>query len=118
MKLVALEFGAGADIHGRDVNKAIVRAISDAIRHCSLTFFYEFSYPDLMFVELNVAVVETEKVDLKKIIKSIPFGKVKVSLNKGGLNDDDLDGNNDITIANVALKVFLNTDNHPFKTID
>ena len=49
MKLVALEFGMGADIHGRDVNKAIVRAISDAIRHCSLTFFYEYSYKLLRY---------------------------------------------------------------------
>tara|TARA_Y100001933_G_C18610037_1_gene401706 strand:- start:9 stop:365 length:357 start_codon:yes stop_codon:yes gene_type:complete len=118
LKLVALEFGMGADIHGRDVNKAIVRAISDAIRHCSLTFFYEYSYPDLMIVELNVAVVDPTKVDLKKIIKSIPFGKVKVFVSEGGLNDDDINGNDDVTIANVGLKVFLNTDNHPFKTIN
>ena len=114
MNLIAIEFGMGADIHGRDVNKAIHRAISDAIRHCSLTFFNKYSYPNLMVIEIDIGVQDPKEVDLETVKNSIPFGKVKINVVKGGLDDNDMGGNNDITIASVGLKVFLKTEKHPF----
>ena len=114
MNLIAIEFGMGADIHGRDVNKAVQRAISDAIRHCSLTFFKKYSYPNLMYIEVDVGVQNPKKINLEVVKNAIPFGEVKIKVIKGGLDDNDIGGNDDITIACVGLKVFLNTKKHPF----
>ena len=33
------EMGMGVDVHGKDATKAAKRAVSDAIRHSSVSFF-------------------------------------------------------------------------------
>ena len=40
LKRYVTEMGMGIDVHGGDYTKAAKRAVSDAIRHSSLNFFY------------------------------------------------------------------------------
>ena len=82
MNLIAIEFGMGADIHGRDVNKAVQRAISDAIRHCSLTFFKKYSYPNLMYIEVDVGVQNPKKNKFRSCEKCYSFRGSKNKSNK------------------------------------
>ena len=63
MKPLILELGMGADVHGHDYTKAALRAISDAIRHSSLTLFYSYKHPSEMRVEARIGVQEPDKVD-------------------------------------------------------
>ena len=115
MKPLILELGMGADVHGHDYTKASLRAISDAIRHSSLTLFYSYGHPSEMHVEVKIGVQEPDKVDKKKIAKALPFGKVEVTVVKGGLNDTGMGGAEDIVLASAAVKAWLDTSDHPFK---
>ena len=74
MKPLILELGMGADVHGHDYTKASLRAISDAIRHSSLTLFYSYRHPSEMHIEVKIGVQEPDKVDKNVIAKSLPFG--------------------------------------------
>jgi len=114
MRPITLELGMGADVHGHDYTKAAVRAVSDAIRHSSLTLFYLYKRPSEMKIEVTVGVQEPEKVNKTEVAKALPFGKIEVKVVKGGLNDDGMGGAEDISLAVVGVKVWLDTSNHPF----
>ena len=115
MKPLILELGMGADVHGHDYTKASLRAISDAIRHSSLTLFYSYGHPSEMHIEVKIGVQEPDKVDKNVIAKSLPFGEVEVTVVKGGLNDTGMGGAEDIALASVSVKAWLDTNDHPFK---
>jgi uncharacterized protein (TIGR02058 family) len=117
MKPLILELGMGADVHGHDYTKAAIRAISDAIRHSSLTVFYAYKHPSDMLVEVTIGVQKPEKVDKFEVANSLPFGTVDVQVVKGGLNDDGMGGAEDITLAVAAIKVHLDTSGHPFRQV-
>ena len=115
MKPLILELGMGADVHGHDYTKASLRAISDAIRLSSLTLFYSYRHPSEMHIEVKIGVQEPDKVDKNVIAKSLPFGEVEVTVVKGGLNDMGMGGAEDIALASVSVKAWLDTNDHPFK---
>ena len=104
----------GADVHGHDYTKAALRAVSDAIRHSSLTVFYDYGNSSEMWVEVTIGVQEPYLVDKKKVAKALPFGGVKVSVVKGGLNDTGMGGAEDIVLASAAVKAWFNTNKHPY----
>ncbi len=112
MKPLICELGMGADVHGHDYTKAALRGVSDAIRHSSLTLFYHYKHPSEMFVEVTIGVPEPEKVDKQAIAEALPFGEIKVTVVKGGLNDQGMGGAEDITLASVAVKAWLDTEGH------
>lgn len=118
MKPLICELGMGADVHGRDYTKAALRGISDAIRHSSLTLFYTYKHPSQMYVEVTVGVSEPEKVDKEAVAAALPFGTVDVAVVQGGLNDMGLGGADDIVLAAVAVKAWLDTTDHPFRPAD
>lgn len=115
MKPLICELGMGADVHGHDYTKAALRGISDAIRHSSLTIFYTYKHPSQMRVEVTVGVSEPEKVDKEAVAAALPFGDVRVSVVKGGLDDKGMGGAEDISLASVAVIAWLDTEGHGFK---
>ncbi len=118
MKPLILELGMGADVHGFDYTKAALRAISDAIRHSSLTIFYQYKHPSEMKVEVTIGVQEPDKVDKQEVADALPFGTVDVQIVKGGLNDAGMGGAGDIVLAVAAVKAHLDTSGHPFRQSD
>ncbi len=115
MRPLILELGMGADVHGHDYTKAALRAVSDAIRHSSLTVFYSYEHPSKMRVEVTIGVQEPEQVDQAAVADALPFGTVDVSVVKGGLNDAGMGGVGDITLAVAGIKAWLDTTDHPFR---
>ena len=115
MKPLICELGMGADVHGHDYTKAALRAISDAIRHSSLTVFHAYKHASEMRVDVKVGVPEPDKVDKEAVAAALPFGTVNVEVVEGGLSDRGMGGMEDITLAAVAVKAWLDTEGHPFR---
>ena len=58
------EMGMGVDVHGKDATKAAKRAVSDAIRHSSLSFVRMVGKtPHDMFVDVTIGVPNPDDVD-------------------------------------------------------
>src|SRR5262245_27926762 len=102
------EMGMGVDVHGRDATKAARRAVSDAIRHSSLGFFRILGKtPGDMLIDVTVAVPDPSGVDTAAVAKELPYGTVKVTAVKGGLEIPAEQGGDAILIANAAVIVSL-----------
>ena len=102
------EMGMGVDVHGKDATKAAKRAVSDAIRHSSLGFFRMLGKTaNDMFVDVIIAVPNPDAVDTAAVAKELPYGTVKVSAVKGGLEVPAEQGTDSILIANAAVIVSL-----------
>jgi len=113
MKPLILELGMGADVHGHDYTKAALRAISDAIRHSSLTIFSTYKHPSEMQIEVTIGVSEPDEVDRAAVAAALPFGTVEVTVVKGGLDDKGMGGQEDIVLASAAIKALLDTSDQP-----
>ena len=102
------EMGMGVDVHGRDATKAAKRAVSDAIRHSSISFVRAIGKtPDQMFVDVTIGVPNPEAVDIAAVAKELPYGTVTVTAVQGGLEVPSERGNDPILIANAAVVVSL-----------
>jgi uncharacterized protein (TIGR02058 family) len=101
--------GMGVDVHGKDATKAARRAVSDAIRHSSLSFVRLFGKtPQEMQIEVMIAVPNPEALDTAAVAKELPYGTVTVTAVKGGLEVPAEQGSGDsILIANAAVIVSL-----------
>ena len=100
------EMGMGVDVHGRDYTTAACRAVSDAIRHSSLSLFGAVGKTrDDMKIHVLIGAPEPEKVDRSTVAKELPYGEVTVSCEKGGLEVPNPDGADAIVIANAAVLV-------------
>src|SRR3954463_1670717 len=105
------EMGMGVDVHGRDATKAAKRAVSDAIRHSSLGFFRMLGKTaNDMFVDVTIGVPEPCTVDAAAVAKELPYGTVRVSAVKGGLEIPAEQGTDSILIANAAVIVSFDDD--------
>src|SRR5262249_7861998 len=102
------EMGMGVDVHGKDATKAAKRAVSDAIRHSSLSFVRLFGKtPHDMFVEVTIGVPNPEAVDTQAVAKELPYGMVTVTGAKAALKIPAERGSNPTLIANAAVIVSL-----------
>ena len=100
------EMGMGVDVHGRDYTLAARRAVSDAIRHSSLSLFRILGKTrDDMRIRVVVGVPEPDKVDHNAVASELPYGSVTVSTQEGGLEVPNVDGSDAIVIANAAILV-------------
>lgn len=117
MQPLILELGMGADVHGKDLTKAALRAISDAIRHSSLTLFHAYKHPSEMVVEVTIGVQVPDEVDKAAVAAALPFGTVNVTVVKGGLDDRGMGGAEDISLAVASVKAWLDTSDHPFALV-
>ncbi len=102
------EMGMGVDVHGKDATKAARRAVSDAIRHSSLSFVRLLgkTAQDMM-IDVMIAVPNPDGVDTAAVAKELPYGTVKVTAVKGGLEVPAEQGGDSILIANAAVIVSL-----------
>lgn len=98
--------GMGVDVHGLDYTTAAKRAVSDALRHSSLSFFGPAgkSHHD-MHIEVRIAVADPGALDTAAIAAEIPYGTVTVTPVAGGLNVASPRGDDAIVIANAAILV-------------
>lgn len=100
------EMGMGVDVHGQDHTKAARRAVSDAIRHSSLSLFQLLgrSVHD-MIIDVVIGVPDPAAVDLAAVAAELPYGKVTVRAERGGLAVPAASGGDAIVIANAAVIV-------------
>jgi uncharacterized protein (TIGR02058 family) len=106
LKRIILEMGHGNDMHGGDYAKAALRAVQDAIHHSSMPFMRSLNVPrDEIQVEVTVGVQKPEKVDVAAVAASLPVGKVKVNVVKGGLDVVDPEHGGGPVIATAAVAV-------------
>src|SRR6201996_3533819 len=105
------EMGMGVDVHGKDATKAAKRAVSDAIRHSSVSFPRVMGKtPHDMIVDVTIGVPNPEGVDTAAVAKELPYGKVTVTAVKGGLEVPAEQGGDSILIANAAVVVSLDVE--------
>ncbi len=104
VRRIILEVGAGNDWHSGDYTKAAVRAVQDAIHHCSLTFVKSLNLDESrMLVDVMIGVQRPERVDHAQIKAALPHGDIRVKVVPGGL-DVPNQGSDDITvIASAAI---------------
>ena len=118
LKRYVIELGMGADLHGQDVTKAAQRAIRDAVSRsclCGLMDIFNLEHPDRMYIRLKVACPQPEKLDLARLKESVPFGRVELTVENGGLTTEGLDlpmlGEGDRIVAALAsLTVLVDMD--------
>ncbi len=105
-KRIILEVGTGNDWHGEDYTKAALRAVQDAIHHCSLTFLGSLNLDaHSMLVEVTIGVQRPEQVDRMQVKAALPHGDIRVQVVPGGL-DVPNQGLHDMTvIASAAIAV-------------
>jgi uncharacterized protein (TIGR02058 family) len=105
------EMGMGVDVHGKDATKAAKRAVSDAIRHSSLSFVRLLGKTAHdMLVDVTIGVPNPEALDTAAVAKELPYGKVTVTAVKGGLEVPAEQGGDSILIANAAVVVSLDVE--------
>ena len=103
---IMLEMGTGNALHSGDYTKAAMRAIDDAIHHSSITMFRSMGLdPARMEVELTLAAQQPERIDLDKVKRALPFGKVIPKPVKGGLGVIDESSGEVVVIVNAGLVV-------------
>lgn len=118
-KRYLIEIGTGIDLHGRDVTKAAIKAIKDAISHscmCGLHDLLNIEGPaNHMKIKVRIGSTEPERVDTDAVAKAIPFGIPEIEVVSGGLSEKGLHepslGEGDtITVAIAILTVWIDTD--------
>ncbi len=110
-----IEVGTGIDLHGRDMTKAAVRAVKDAISRsclCGLVEVVGLTDLDAMHVDILVGVPHPEQVEEEAVTAAVPFGVKRIEVMTGGLQAPglfvpELGQDAWITIANAAVTVWI-----------
>lgn len=115
-KIVFIELGMGADLHGQDVTKAAVRAVKNAIHHNSMPGLrLLLPNQDIHNMKVNVRLAvpcDKEHLDVEKVKAVLPYGEVTVEVVDGGMRTtsgvvlpDKNDKNDLIYVVNAAVEV-------------
>jgi uncharacterized protein (TIGR02058 family) len=111
VKRFILEVGTGNDWHGGDYTKAAVRAVEDAIHHCSLTFLKSLSLDvNSILVEVTVGVQKPEQVDCAQVRAALPHGDIRVQVIPGGLDVTNQSSDDMTVIASAAIGVSVDIE--------
>lgn len=108
LKRIILEMGHGNDMYGGDYTKAALRAVQDCIHHSSLIFLRTLKIDtSALDIEVTIGVQKPELVDMDMVAASLPVGKARVRVVKGGLDvpNDERGGVSVIATAGVAVRV-------------
>ena len=108
LKRIILEMGHGNDMHGGDYTKAALRAVQDCIHHSSMIFLRTLKIDTSeLDIEVTIGVQKPDMVDSTKVAASLPVGKARVKVVKGGLDvpDEERGGVTIIATAGVAVRV-------------
>lgn len=87
-RVMFVELGMGADLHGQDVTKAAVRAVRDAIGTNSMPGMRALVEGDTsrMKVRVRLAVpADAELLDREAVRAVFPYGQVTVEVGPGGM---------------------------------
>lgn len=115
-KILFIETGMGVDVHGQNVTKAAVRAIKNAIHANSMPGITQ-ALPDQsldnMCVNIKLAVpCDRDQLDHEKMKDTIPYGKVTVEVQDGGMIttsgiflEDQEDKNEFMYMVNASVEV-------------
>jgi len=109
-----IEMGTGIDLHGRDMTKAAVRAVKDAISRsclCGLVEVVGLTDLNAMRVDILVGVPHPEQVEEETVMAMVPFGVKKLEVVTGGLEAPglfvpELGEGAWITMANAVVTVW------------
>ena len=122
-----VEVGTGIDLHGEDVTKAAQRAVKDAISHSSMIglgqLFKIKSFSEIeeaLMVDVTVAAPDPEKVDGEAVLSTLPEGKRRINVIKGGLkfpadSTRDEAKTHPIVMVNAVIVVLVDVDKVPRK---
>ncbi len=87
-----LEQGTGVDLHGEDQTKAAQKAVKDAISHSSMIGLGQLfkiksfsEIEDALMVDVTIAAPDPEKVDGEAVLSTLPEGKRRITVVKGGM---------------------------------
>ena len=105
---LVVEFGSGTDLQGVDYTKASCRAVQDALHHSSLILFRSLGIdPARMRVRVHLGVQAPAKVDVEAVAAGIPYGRVTVLPEIGGLDLVDADHGTTTVVATAGIAVSL-----------
>jgi uncharacterized protein (TIGR02058 family) len=122
-----VEVGTGIDLHGEDATKAAQRAVKDAISHSSMIglsqLFKIKSFSEIeeaLMVDVTVAAPDPEKVDGEAVLATLPEGKRRINVVKGGLkfpadSTKDEAKTHPIVMVNAVIVVLVDVDKVPRK---
>jgi uncharacterized protein (TIGR02058 family) len=87
-----VEVGTGIDLHGEDATKAAQRAVKDAISHSSMIGLSQLfkiknfsEIEEALMVDVTIAAPDPEKVNGEVVLSTLPEGKRRINVVKGGL---------------------------------
>jgi uncharacterized protein (TIGR02058 family) len=87
-----VEIGTGVDLHGEDATKAAQRAVKDAISHSSMIGLAQLfkiknfsEMEEALMVDVTIAAPDPSKVDGDAVLSTLPEGKRRISIVKGGM---------------------------------
>ena len=97
-KIFFIETGMGIDVHGQNITKASIRAVKDAIHYNSMPGLRSvLPNNDINNMRVNVKLAvpcDKDHLDIKKVKEVLPYGKVTVEVQDGGM----------LTTSGVVLK--------------
>lgn len=106
LERLVTEMGMGVDVHGRDYTQAARRAVSDAIRHSSLSLFGALGKTrEDMKITVVIGAPEPDKIDQGAVAAEMPYGEITVRVEQGGLEVPNADGADAIVICNAVILV-------------
>lgn len=113
---IITELGAGADLHGGDMTKAAKRAVEDAMRHSSLSLFHALKLtPGDMRVLVKIGAPDPDAVDKAEVAKTLPYGEVEVTVEKGGVDAAGMGGPGDTVIVAAAVTALVDLPEGKFR---
>lgn len=108
-KTMFVELGMGVDLHGRDVTKASVRAVKDAIGRNYLPGMRRLLDEGAGRMVVRVTLAAPEGIgapDADAVRAALPYGEVTVTVVPGGmLAPDGLGDEGGICVVNAAVEV-------------
>ena len=107
-KRLLTEFGMGTSLRRQEYTEAAVRALKDALWHNSINLAELFGVKkEAMVLDVEIGVQNPDAVDTRALAKVFPYGQLRFSVVKGGLDVPRADGGNPTVIANAAISVSL-----------
>jgi len=120
-----VEVGTGIDLHGEDTTKAAQRAVKDAISHSSMVglgqLFKINSFSEMeeaLMVDVTVAAPDPQKVDGDAVLSTLPEGKRRINVVKGGLkfpveSTKEEAKTHSMVMVNAVIVVLVDVDKVP-----
>jgi uncharacterized protein (TIGR02058 family) len=122
-----VEIGTGVDLHGEDATKAAQRAVKDAISHSSMVGLGQLfkiksfsEIEDALMVDVTIAAPDPSKVDGEAVLSTLPEGKRRISVVKGGFkfpaeSTKEEAKTHPILMINAVIVVLVDVDKVPRK---